>query len=79
MVYIKRSVHSANMDLIFSIFVALFVVQWQPTYGYSLTNATDSGEFDIFIYFEFKFALHLHADTERMFGDSLIKQFICFD
>lgn len=49
MVYIKRSVHSVNMDLIFSIFVALFVVQWQPTYGYSLTNATDSGEFDIFI------------------------------
>lgn len=46
MVYIKKSVHSTNMDLIFSIFAAIFVVQWQPNYGYSLTNATDSGEFE---------------------------------
>lgn len=45
----NRNKQSSNMDLIFSIFAAYFIVQWQPTDGYSLTNATDSGKFEFFL------------------------------
>lgn len=41
--------HSANMELIFRIFVFFSIVGWQQmnvhVHGYSLTNATDSGKF----------------------------------
>lgn len=48
--------NSTNMDMVFSIVAAIFIVPWHVVnvHGYSLTNATDSGKifilsFNLFI------------------------------
>lgn len=61
------------MDLFFSIFAAFFIVQWQlaEVNGYSLTNATDSGEFMCWTFAFISAHLCTFMAKRKMFGKTL--------